>query len=251
MLDQPNLGSHPTAIISDNDEFFRVALRSLLLERNGFAEVIETASFEEAVDMLENMGAVDVGLFDLKMVGMENWGDLSALRGEFPEMLLIIVTASRQREDILRALEIGAHGFISKGLGASELSRAVAQICNGQVYVPPFLPESVFEAPPVATEIMTPEVHVAPQEGTQTPAPPTAPAPIPANAPHLLHCSPRQREVIDLLIAGHSNKGMARTLNLSEGTIKFHMSAVLRLLGANSRVEAATRAMKLLQGEAP
>ncbi len=251
MLDQPNLGSHPTAIISDNDEFFRVALRSLLLERNGFAEVIETTSFEEAVDVLGNMGGVDVGLFDLKMVGLENWGDLSALRGEFPEMLLIIVTASRQREDILRALEIGAHGFISKGLGASELSRAVAQICSGQVYVPPFLPESVFGAAPVDFGVIAPEVHVAPREGTQPPAPPSAPTPIKTDPAHLLQCSPRQREVIDLLIAGHSNKGMARALNLSEGTIKFHMSAVLRLLGANSRVEAATRAMKLLQGETP
>lgn len=55
------------AIISDDDEFFRVALRSVLLGRNGFSEVIETASFDQAVDQLHGIGPVDVGLFDLRV----------------------------------------------------------------------------------------------------------------------------------------------------------------------------------------
>lgn len=241
MEQQIQIRSPLRAIISDDDEFFRVALRSVLTERNGFSDVIETSSFEEAVDRLGRAGAVDVGLFDLNMVGMENWQDLSALRAEFPDMLLIVVTASRQRADILNALKIGAHGFINKGLGACELSRAVELICGGQVYVPPFLPESVFGAPQSDYEMGAHDPYQGPpgtdDEDTLTRT----------DTARLLQCSPRQQEVIDLLIAGQSNKGMARALNLSEGTIKFHMSAVLRLLGANSRVEAATRAMKLMR----
>lgn len=236
-----------TAIISDDDEFFRVALRSVLRERNGFSDVIETGSFDEAVEALGKTGPVAMGLFDLNMVGMENWLDLSAVRGEYPSMQLVVVSASRRREDILRTLEIGAHGFVHKGLGISELTRAIDLISDGQVYVPPFLPDVAVAGPQLD--------FASDDEGEQLPARSGHAVPDatngqgkPATGGRQLVCSPRQREIIDLLIAGNSNKGMARALNLSEGTIKFHMAAVMRLLGANSRVEAATRAMKQMSG---
>lgn len=234
------------ALISDDDEFFRAAIRSVLRERNGFSEVIETASFEEAVDKLGEVGPVDMGLFDLNMLGMDNWLDLSAVRGEFPGMRLVVVSASRNREDILRALECGAHGFIHKGLGICELSRAIDLIHDGQVYVPPFLPENAVASPPICFAHDAPLLASDPVQADREV--PDAGLLLTSSDIKPLHCSPRQREVLDLLIAGHSNKAMARVLNLSEGTIKFHMSAVMRLLGANSRVEAATRAMKRLAG---
>lgn len=235
------------ALVSDDDEFFRVAIRSLLLARNGFSEVIETSSLDAAVDQLGTSGPVELGLFDLNMVGMDNWLDLAAVRAEYPDMRLVVVSGSRLREDILQALQIGAHGFVHKGLGVCELSHAIELVCNGQVYVPPFLPEHPrLEAHP---ETVMPKVHACqirnPLAHAESP-PIDAVAPERSKSGALLNCSPRQREVIELLIAGQSNKGMARALNLSEGTIKFHMSAVLRLLGANGRVEAATRAMRLL-----
>ena len=246
MTDQEQKQYRGRAIVSDDDDFFRVAIRSVLRERNGFAEVIETSSFDEALELLGRSGQFDVGLFDLNMVGMENWLDLSAIRNEYPEMLLIVVSGSRQRSDILAALEIGAHGFVHKGLGVCELSRAVDSICDGQVYVPPFMPEN-----PAAT-VPNRNSESASYGEQSKPSGPCDVAHLPAitpsatDQPRELKCSPRQKEIIELLIAGQSNKGMARTLNLSEGTIKFHMSAVMRLLGAKSRVEAATRAMKYL-----
>lgn len=244
MLDQSQNRVMSRAIISDDDEFFRVAICAVLRERNGFTEVIETSTFDEAVDRLGSSAPMDIGLFDLNMVGMENWLDLSALRAEFPDMRLVVVSASRLREDILKSLEIGAHGFIHKGMGVLELSRAVELICKGQVYVPPFLPESAaaFSAAQSAPPPMPENASVALLDED------AAPDGLPPSPMSLaqLRCSPRQREIIELLIAGQSNKGMARALNLSEGTIKFHMSAVFRVLGASGRVEAATRAMRLL-----
>lgn len=233
MLDQTRETRRGKAIISDDDEFFRVALRSVLSDRNGFSDVTVTASFEEAVDRLGDAGPFEIGLFDLNMIGMENWHDLAALRSEFPQMRLVVVSASRLRADILSALEIGAHGFVHKGLGICELSRAIDLICEGQVYVPPFLPQNCPGAEVVEVFAPEPSAELVPAE-MQTATP----------SPQALRCSPRQREVIELLIAGHSNKSMARILDLSEGTIKFHMSAVMRLLGVNGRVEAATKAMK-------
>jgi len=231
------------ALVSDDDEFFRVAIHSVLHERNGFAEVIETQSFDEALDRLGDVGAVDIGLFDLNMVGMRNWLDLSAIRAEYPDMRLVVVSASRRREDILRSLEIGAHGFIHKGLGVCELSRAVELICDGQVYVPPFLPEDAITKTPVEFAM---QMEISDQDTTCDRGAASIDRLPTSGTGKRLQCSPRQREIIDLLIAGQSNKGMARALDLSEGTIKFHMSAVMRLLGANSRVEAATRAMTIL-----
>ncbi len=256
MLDQIQKDSRGRALVSDDDDFFRVAINSVLRERNGFCEVIETASFNDAVDRLDSAGKFDIGLFDLNMVGMDNWLDLSALRLEYPEMRLVVVSASRKREDILRALEIGAHGFIHKGLGVGELSRAVELVCNGQVYVPPFLPENAvvpIKAAPWQSEsgaadqraVFTPDAAGAPDGAQNTARAPNGAQVVPRKR-KLLNCSPRQREIIELLIAGQSNKAMARSLELSEGTIKFHMSAVMRLLGVNNRVEAATRAMTML-----
>lgn len=246
MSDQAQDHRQFRAVISDDDEFFRVALKSVLLDRNGFSEVIETASFDEAVDQLAKVGAVDVGLFDLNMLGMENWLDLAAVRKEYPDMRLVVVSASRLREDILNAPEIGVHGFIHKGQGAAELSRAVNLICEGQVYVPAFLPDHICDTPPQS--FAPAPLTDGASDRLAAPDNPTVPdsQPHKVDRPQTLNCSPRQREIIELLIAGHSNKGMARALNLSEGTIKFHMSAVLRLLGASSRVEAATRAMRIL-----
>lgn len=246
MLDQGQVQRRKRAIVSDDDEFFRVAMASVLRQRNGFSEVIETGSFDEAVDRLGTAGKVDIGFFDLNMVGMENWLDLSAARKEFPDMLLVVVSASRRREDILRSLEIGAHGYIHKGQGVTELSRAVEHICEGQVYVPPFLPDQAVGAAPIDYVLTSP--HAPSRNGGPATGAPQAQgdATFTLPMPEPLRCSPRQREIIELLIAGKSNKGMARALNLSEGTIKFHMSAVMRLLGVNSRVEAATRAMKHL-----
>lgn len=233
MLHQPQLHRRGRSLVSDDDEFFRVAMCSVLSQRNGFSEVIETSSFDEALGKLRGCGTFEIGLFDLNMVGMKNWPDLSALRREFPEMLVVVVSASRRREDILMALRIGAHGFIHKGLGVGELSRAVDLICDGQVYVPPFLPENTLAS--------------AADHVDEPPATETSADTLPATDPQL-QCTLRQREIIKLLVAGQSNKAMARTLNLSEGTIKFHMSAVFRLLGVTSRVGAATRAIKLLAG---
>ncbi len=230
-MDESRQQTRGRAIISDDDEFFRIAFRSLLIEHNRFSDVIATASFEEDVDRLGTVGPVEIGFFDLNMVGMENWLDLSAVRAEYPGMRLVVVSASRSAEDVLNSLAIGAHGFVNKGLGIGELSHAVDLICGGQVYVPPFLPDDAMKRTPIEFSI------TADSSDEESLAAPSREA---------LRCSPRQREIIELLIEGRSNKHMARKLSLSEGTIKFHMSAVLRLLGASNRVEAATSAMKLL-----
>lgn len=225
-------GSSRTALISDDDEFFRVALSSLLSDRLGFPNVIQTCTFDSAVERLTSSDDIELALFDLNMPGMNNWQNLKTVRESFPEVKVAVVSGSRDRNDILTALSIGMHGYINKGLGVSELSRALHMICEGAVYLPPFLPDLT----------PAPDTHVLPTEIVPNQQ---------ENAGLLPDFTGRQREILEMLVEGKSNKAMARALNLNEGTIKFHMSAVFRVLGVTNRVEAATSGARLLDRSRP
>ncbi|MEH3145166.1 MAG: response regulator transcription factor [Methylobacterium frigidaeris] len=225
-----SLPSAPVALVADDDEFFRLALTAIL-NRIGFAEVIETGSFDAALDQLAQRGsAVTLALFDLAMPGMDGPVSLSAVRECFPAVKVAVVSASSTRARILEALEVGVHGYVPKGLGAHELTRAIGTILDGQVFVPAIL----------ATPDPTPgraagaETRVAPGRTLDA-----------ARGPDL---TPRQRDVLALLVEGKSNKEIARDLNLGEGTVKVHMAALLRSLGVQNRAAAAVAGARLLAG---
>lgn len=238
------LDSPGRAIVADDDEFFRLAIANVLRDRNGFSDVRVTGSMNEAIDQLGCGADFAVGLFDLNMKGMDNWGDLATIRATFPEMRLVVVSGSRSSDDIINALRAGVHGFINKGEGITALSLAIAAVRKGQTYVPPFLPEAACARKPASARPEAPVEDVKPPTcfaNTAQETPSDA-----AKGHQVLHMTPRQREIIGLLVAGYSNKGMARALELSESTIKFHMSAILRTFGVSNRVEAATHAMRLM-----
>ncbi len=127
----------PVALIADDDDFFRLAVVAILTRSFGFSEVVETGSLDAALDQLSTRrGAVTLALFDLAMPGMEGPGSLSAVRECFPAVKVAVVSASTERNKILTALEVGVHGYIPKGIGSSELTRAVGMVLEGQIFVP-------------------------------------------------------------------------------------------------------------------
>ncbi|GEP07669.1 response regulator [Methylobacterium oxalidis] len=204
------------ALVADDDEFFRMALRAILQNRLGFAEVIETGSLDEAIEHLGRREDIALALFDLAMPGMQGAGSLRAVREVRPETLTAIVSASKRRQDILQALEAGGHGYIPKGIGVAELGQALEMILKGFIYVPPLL-----------ADISSGPCH--------EPSPP----PAPADATLPTSFTPRQREVLELIVQGKSNKEIARALSLGEGTVKIHVAALFRTLGVSSRSAAA------------
>src|SRR4028118_2177640 len=123
-------------LIADDDEFFRIALRAILTKIVEGAQIIETASLDEAVECLSETGTVTLALFDLNMPGMESAASLRAVRECFPQTLVAVVSASRRRADILLAIEAGAHGYIPKSLGVAELAAAIQTVRSGTIYVP-------------------------------------------------------------------------------------------------------------------
>ncbi|MDP4023014.1 response regulator transcription factor [Methylobacterium sp. NEAU 140] len=200
--DAPPAG--PVAVLADDDEFFRLAMASLLTRQLGFGRVVETGSLDEALGALSGIPGATLALFDLRMPGMAGAGSIAGVRACFPAVKTVVLSGSTERADVLDALAAGGHGYVPKTLGASEVVRALAAILDGSIYVPPFMAQ---------------------------------PAPAQAAAPVAL--TPRQRDVLGLIVAGRSNKEIARALGLGEGTVKVHVAGLLRALGVANRSAAA------------
>jgi DNA-binding NarL/FixJ family response regulator len=222
MSPQISLSSLSPVIIIDDDEFFRVAIDTVLRERFGVETVVVCATAQDAIEQLGNGIKFGLGLVDLNMPGIENRHLLDALKAAQPEIRLVVLSASRSRADILMALSAGAQGFINKGLGIGETEVAIQKIADGAVYVPPFTP----------------------QLGANTARRETGAG---GSSATIAALTPRQIEVLHLLVAGQPNKGIARELGINPSTVKFHLSFIFRILGASNRVEAAMLGAHLLQ----
>ncbi|HUE46757.1 MAG TPA: response regulator transcription factor [Aestuariivirgaceae bacterium] len=222
------------ALVADDDEFFRMALSAVLKQRLGFTKVIETASFDEAIEELEKVGGVALALFDLSMPGIECPSALRTIRDSFEVERLAVVSASKQRRDILLSLEAGAHGFVSKDQGVGELETALRRILEGGMYVPRILADL--------------EACASGEAGQARGGRPQLKA---------TQLTPRQGDVLELVVQGKSNKEIARALNLGPGTIKVHLAALFRSLGVANRAAAAVAGARLLErlptssGESP
>ena len=218
-----------TALVADDDEFFRVALSTILTKQLGFTKVVETASLDEALERLAEPSQISVALFDLAMPGVQSPANLRAVRECFPSTIVAVVSGSSRRRDILLALEAGVHGYIPKSLGITELANALRMILGGAIYVPSSLAE-------------------LPTDHDQSVEPGSEPIGSGRGGP--LPLTPRQRDVLQLLVQGKSNKEIARALKLGEGTVKVHMAALFRTLDVSTRSAAAVAGAKLLAAAA-
>jgi DNA-binding NarL/FixJ family response regulator len=215
------------ALVADDDEFFRMAISSILLDRLGVAEVIEVGSLDEAMERLGERDDITVALFDLAMPGMHGPANVGAVRDTFPDIITAVVSASRRREDVLVTLEAGAHGYVPKAMGIDQLTHALRTILDGTIYVPPLLAQATREGPDGAMSQFS---------GADRRA-----------APDILEMlTPRQRDVLELLVKGKSNKEIARELDLGEGTVKIHLAALFRNLKVRNRATAAVAGAQLL-----
>ena len=205
-------------LIADDDEYFRFVLRTIATDDLGFLEVIETASLDEAIEQLSKRPDITLALIDLIMPGMESAASLRAIRECFDHLKVVVVSSSNRREDILMALKSGVHGYITKELGAKELVGALRQILDGRIFVPPSI--AILPRDPAGQETVLRAI----------------PTQLSANVSGL---TPRQRDVLALVVEGKSNKEIARALSLGEGTVKVHMSALFRSLRVTNRASAA------------
>lgn len=206
-------------LIADDDAYFRVAVGAILTRQLGFAEVVEASSLDEALECLSDNPDIRAALFDLSMPGMRTPANLRAVRECFPSTRVAVISGSGSRHDILLALEAGVHGYMLKSLSIMGLTAALQTVLNGGIYVPPSLADiSSISAEPTGEIVVA-----APPEPAETVSPLT----------------PRQQDVLDLLVQGKTNKEIASALGLGEGTVKIHVAAIFRYFGVNNRAAAA------------
>jgi DNA-binding NarL/FixJ family response regulator len=199
-----------TALIADRATLFRHGLRGLLKEHRPDWSCAEAGSMEELLAYLR-AEAVDLLLFDIQLGGVAS---LQRLRQEFPQQRIVVLSDRDDRVAILESLTSGANGYVLKSTSMTQLLRAMEIVLHGGVFAPAALAGS---------------------------PPPASPAE-PQVSPLLAHLTDRQIEVFQLLAEGCSTKTIARRMGLAIGTVKVHLAAIYRVLGAHSRIEALAKA---------
>ena len=202
-----------TALVWDRQLLCRRGLASIIRREFQNIEVATAGDAEEAAAWLAATGGhgmlvLDGGV-DLNSVAP---GGIRGLRRRYPQLSLVIVDWRRDRDTMLRAIGEGAHGFISKDMEQDEMLQAFRQVMAGQVYVPPIVGN------------IDSEILATGSSGSQ-----------PASISSLTE---RQHEVLTHMSMGKSNKEIARSLRISESTVKVHVAAAFRLLGVHNRVGA-------------
>lgn len=208
-------------LIADDHLLFRDGLRRLLAQFQEDMTFFEASTFDEVRELCQGGTAFDLILLDLGMPGWTGFSTLGEIHERLPRALLVVVSGSERRADLMAALENGAAGYIPKSSSAKVLLGALQLVLAGGIYVP---------AEAIRGDIVT---------GTEGLSDDTLAAIGSGNSDQL---TPRQREVLTRLREGKSNKQIAHELGLTEGTVKVHVTAILRLLGVRNRTQAALTA---------
>jgi DNA-binding NarL/FixJ family response regulator len=211
-------------LLADDHPLFREGVKPILQKLDAQVEVLEAVDYPSAYAISAQYSAMDLALMDLNMPGGTGIDGIAQFRRRFPDIPLIVLSAADQPDEVREVLAAGAMGYISKASAPAVIVSAIQLVIAGGVYAPPDL-LSQRPAPP--------------------PPPPVVPVhPASPSGPRLSNLTERQLDVVRLIAKGMSNRQIAETLHLTEGTVKIHVTAVLRALDAANRTEAVLVAQK-------
>ena len=231
-------------LLVDDHTLFREGIALLLRPLVEPLETWEAGSCEEAFELIEQRGAADLVLIDLGLPGASGLEGVRGLREAHPEMPVVVMSSADDKDTVLAALDAGAMGFIPKSSTSAVMIGALKLILAKGIYLPPsvFLgARSPAPATPPATVAGATPVHAT---TPTTPVNGALPS-VPARRPSDLGLTPRQAEVLHLLLQGKPAKLIGRELDLSLSTVKAHTSAVLRALNVTTRTQAIVAAGRL------
>lgn len=206
-------------VIVDDHPLFRKALNQALAAALQAAEIIEAGSLDELTGKLAADSAVDLILLDLSMPGVQGLSGLLFLRAQYPEIPVVVVSASEDAGTIRGAIGFGASGYVPKSQPVDRIRTAVRKVLSGELWVPPDV------------DLSTPA-----KEASELVA-------------RLSTLTPQQVRVLMMLGEGLLNKQIAYRLGVSEATIKAHVSAILQKLGVDSRTQAVIAINKIDSGD--
>ncbi|TAK85807.1 MAG: response regulator transcription factor [Aquabacterium sp.] len=230
-------------LLIDDHPLILSALRSVIQGLGDNVQVTATSSAREARDTLEKDSSFDLTLLDLQLGDASGFDLLTEMRAKYPALPVVVISASDRTSDVIRAIDMGAMGFVPKRASNDTLFEALQQVMSGGVYVPP-MSMSADTAPPQvsspgATGGYLRTVHSQANRSDFQTTPSLA----------SLGLTPRQTDVLALLLQGQPNKLIARELGLSVETVKDHVAAVLRALNVSSRTQAVLAVSQMLQNQ--
>jgi DNA-binding NarL/FixJ family response regulator len=194
-------------MIVDDHPLMRVGIAAIINACDDMAVVAQCATGEEAV-RLHLQCAPELVLMDLRLPKMSGVEAIRAIRMHTPRVRFVVLTTYEGDEDIYQALEAGASGYLIKGMPHEALIEALRKVHAGRRFLPP----------PVTRALATRQ-----PEG---------------------ELSPREREVLQLLVAGRSNREIAAELGIKEATVKSHVSVILMRLDVADRTQAVLTALR-------
>ncbi|MDB2649501.1 response regulator transcription factor [Porticoccaceae bacterium] len=210
-------------LIVDDHAFVCAGLKATLLDTLDDIQVTTTERGEEVLSILGKED-IDLIILDLFMPGgYGGFGLIGLLHDRYPCLPIIVLSASENSTHIRKCFELGVTGFVTKSAPKEALIEAIAKALEGERYVPKYLIESVAEVARVFDEVDSGvNVEIIAELITD-----------------------RQFDILSCISRGHSNKQIARELELSENTVKVHVSAMLKSLGLSNRTQAGILGQKL------
>lgn len=204
-------------ILVDDHEVVRLGLKSLLARHPQFDVVGEAGSAREALEQVAALKP-DVVLMDIRLPGTSGIDACEEIVNRFPGTRVIMLTSYAEDEMLFSAIRAGASGYILKQIGSEDLIKALEAVSRGEALLDPAVTQRVFQ-----------EVRRAVKE---------------EEASAFAHLSQQEKHVLLLVSEGKTNREIAKSLFLGEGTVRNYVSSILSKLGVNNRAEAAAYAVE-------
>jgi two-component system, NarL family, response regulator DevR len=204
-------------VLVDDHEVVRLGLKSLLERHPQFEVVGEAGSAREAVEQVAALKP-EVVLMDIRLPGTSGIEACEEIVSKFPGTRVIMLTSYADDEMLFSAIRAGASGYLLKQIGSDELVRALEAVSRGEALLDPAVTQRVFQ-----------EVRRAVKE---------------EEASAFAHLSQQEKHVLLLVSEGKTNREIAKSLFLGEGTVRNYVSSILSKLGVNNRAEAAAYAVQ-------
>jgi len=201
-------------IIADDHPLFREGVVHSLSRKHDISIVGEASSGEEAIKQIAEL-LPDILLLDITMTGLDGIETARKVSISYPVTKIIMLTASENEDDLMKALRAGARGYVVKGVRAGELANAIRYVVKGETYISPDLANALL------VELSRPDPPDPMDELTD-----------------------REYQILELVSEGLTNREIGERIYLAEKTIKFYMTNILQKLHVRSRVEAALLAQQ-------
>ena len=204
-------------ILVDDHEVVRLGLKSLIERHPQFEVIGEAGNAKEALEQVERL-LPDVVLMDIRLPGTSGIEACEEITRKFPEIRVIMLTSYAEDDMLFSAIRAGASGYVLKQIAADELIRAIEAVGRGEALLDPAVTQRVFQ-----------EVRRAVKEEESL---------------AFSTLSQQEKHVLVLVSEGRTNREIAKSLYLGEGTVRNYVSSILSKLGVSNRAEAAAYAVE-------